>query len=514
MLARLLSFLSFFAVGRGDVYTYPVKSTNLEQAFGVEFYAGHAAPASIAPVSDLHAVHGIETSDGGYVLVGKGVEREDGSVTEAFAVKLSASGSVSWTWKSGVSGDDAANAVIQLPSGGALIVAGWRTRDGVGRRCLTKLDLASGEELWDSPADEFGDSDGQHGAIEMLSVGSDYILMAGVKKKPTKNEMTFKSYGNVFEGTAFVARLPLTALTSSTAPGVSALAWTREFAGYNSAKAARISGSDVAVLLFGEDTTKHASVAMIKADDSSQTLWGPTDYAADQGEGTDIAVTADGTGIVIVGLGGDPGIYDARLSLLSAANGALQWTKSYNAGGTPEIIFHECFGVQALADGYVMSCGSGIEDTTCRTLSGDARQNCEEGRGDLRSGAYPRTAGIWQTFIVRTDLSGELQWSRVDSYKDPCGPDLGSEQWLSSGYGGSSAAEWVVSTSDGGLAVFTDEVFGFGLLKLKANAEFVPSPNNTESCGAITDRASGNAYLHVALWVHLLFFALMQFLHA
>ena len=56
---------------RAEVFTYNVKSKNLTAAMQVQFYeatdGGGGFPGGEV---DLHAVHGIETSDGGYVVVG------------------------------------------------------------------------------------------------------------------------------------------------------------------------------------------------------------------------------------------------------------------------------------------------------------------------------------------------------------------------------------------------------------------------------------------------------------
>lgn len=136
--------------------------------------------SQMAPVEDFHPVNGIETSDGSFVLAGKGIE--SGGQPEAFAIKLSSSdGSYQASWKSNIVGGDAANAVIQLPSGGDLLVAGWRTVGGVGYRCVTKLRLSDLTEVWTAT---FDDSSGANGALEMITLASDGVVLAGLKNKP------------------------------------------------------------------------------------------------------------------------------------------------------------------------------------------------------------------------------------------------------------------------------------------------------------------------------------------
>ena len=136
---------------QADWTNFPVKSINMSAAYPPAFYMaaspeGEASPLqTLAPVTDLHPVMGVEVSDGGFVLVGKGVESDGSSIMEAFAVKLSAAGKVEWAWKSGVSGNDAANAVQQVDD--SLLVVGWRTVGGVGKRCITKLKLSKEAQI-------------------------------------------------------------------------------------------------------------------------------------------------------------------------------------------------------------------------------------------------------------------------------------------------------------------------------------------------------------------------------
>ena len=133
---------------------------------------------------------GIETSDGSFVLTGKALEAEGSAYTEAFAVKLSSTGTLQASWTSGLSSaSDAANAVIQLPSGGDLIIAGWRTVSGVGHRCITKLSLSDLSHVWTAT---FDDSSGSNGALEMITLASDGVLLAGLRNKASLSEMSFK----------------------------------------------------------------------------------------------------------------------------------------------------------------------------------------------------------------------------------------------------------------------------------------------------------------------------------
>lgn len=434
--------------------------------------------SQLAPVTDLHPVHGIQTSDGGYVLTGKGVEKDGDSVTEAWAVKLNSVGDFVWAWRSNISGYDAANAVVQLPGNGDLLIAGWRTMGGVGHRSLTKLAHDSGFEIWTGT---FGDFVSSHGAWEMISLTSDGVLLAGLHRKSSTSEMSFKSYGNVAEGQAVIMKLPFSAVVSGIPPTATNASWVQTFAGFLTSKAARpvtnAANSNIVVLLYAEASAKHATLQMLNS--MGGTLWGPTDYANTQYEGTDVQASADGASVIVSGQGGIPNTYFAKLTKVQAADGTKLWTRTYTAGGTPELIFNECWGAVATSDSYVVACGTGVEN--CEGVTRNTA-DCANGIGDKRSGATPRNAGVWQSLVIGTDTSGNLLWQRVDSYKDPSFPALASS---STAHRTSSAAEWVVATSDGGLAIILDEVSGMGLMKLMP-------PNSTTSANptAVTGNSS------------------------
>lgn len=449
-------------LARAEYYNYPVKSINLDAAAAIDSYVAHGTPDALEPAEDMHAVHGIELAGGGFALVGKALESEDGEHSEAFAVALDAAGAVAWAWASGSGGDDAANSVAQLPDGGDLLVAGWRTVGGVGRRCVVRLDAATGAEV--SVDTDFGDAAGSHGAWESVEVAGERVVLAGLRAKPSLEEMFFKSYGNVWEGTATVSAYDAAALATPL--------WTRDVdfeddgERYNTAKAARVRGTTVAVLLYGEDRSQ-AAVATLDME-KGEVGWGPEAYD-DHGEATDLQWSADGAVLALSGHGGDESdglaTISARLTSVDAASGAKRWTKEFSVGGTPTMIYNECWGLAARSDGgFAVSCGCGIEgNAVCRQHSGDAKTDCLAGRADDRDGAYAVPPGTWLSYVFRVDASGDLLWQRVDSYRDADdGDDRDDPDWEPS----TSAAEWVVATADGGLAVITDEMMGVGVYTL------------------------------------------------
>ena len=239
--------------------------------------------------------------------------------------------------------------------------------------------------------------------------------------------MVFHSYGNVPNGEAILYKFPLSAFTGSTPPSVSDAAWTYSDATHVSVKAAHfLPDGRVAALITGE--TLQSLVVLNGA--TSAVEWGPIDYHAAHGEGTDMKVSADGTMLVIAGQGEHhvhgQGSLAGRLTAVDAATGTRLWTTTFDSGGTPTLIYNECWGVAPTVDNaFVVGCGTGIED--CLGIRNT--DDCAAGRGDLRPGAYLRGATVWQSLVVKIDASGTLLWQRVDSFKEADGAALGSSDW-------------------------------------------------------------------------------------
>ena len=128
------------------------------------------------------------------------------------------------------------------------------------------------------------------------------------------------------------------------------------------------------------------------------------------------------------------------------------------------MIKNECWGLQALKDGYIVGCGTGIED--CIGYTGQKLTDCNSGLGDKSTGAVARPPSVWQSLIIRTDLDGGLLWQRVDQYREEGQPALGEPGWKAQ----SSASEYVLVLPGGGFVSVNDEVNGIGLLRLGAES--------------------------------------------
>jgi len=316
-------------------------------------------------------------------------------------------------------------------------------------------------------------------------------------------------------------KLPMSAVTSSSAPNEASATWTYTTAAYYTAKTAHqltsTDSSNVVILLQKSDAqAKMAAAVMLTS--SGAVSWGPTDYGAVLGEGTDMQPTTDGTNFVITGLGqsstetsstSNPGTYYARIGKYSSSDGSTTFTKGFSACGNPadslcnaQLQYQECWGVTMDSDGgYVVACGTGIENCdTSSTRTADTITDCTNGQADKRSGAYKRAAGKWALLTFKTDSAGTLLWQRVDSYET-------QSRTTSTLASSSSAGEFVVKTSDGGFAIFTDEETGFGIMKLAAagtTTTSTPTASPTSAANSAGSVASSMAPMLVSLLLAIL----------
>ena len=140
------------------------------------------------------------------------------------------------------------------------------------------------------------------------------------------------------------------------------------------------------------------------------------------------------------------------------------------------LIYNECWGVApkyaddgTTHDGYVMSCGTGIEGCAAWgwNLGLFIWLECQ---GDPR--------GTWRALTVATDLEGERVYSRMDSY----GVGIGADPDV-----GNSAGEYVFVNSDGGHVIVTDEGMGMGFLTIAPYTEEIcENPFGGNQASALT----------------------------
>lgn len=350
-------------------------------------------------------------------------------------------------------------------------------------------------EVWTTT--DFGDTTNSHGAWEMINVDATHgVILTGLKEKPDTSDYAFKSGGNCAGGKAVVITMTIASLSANTAPTITDVATTKTYASYHSAKTAHfVSASQMATLLWADGgTTKSATFAVFNPTTGAD-LFTPVEHSLTIGEGTDMKIVGT-THAVISGHFKDSEFnsgYSGRLTKVSLNDGSLVWSKEYSSCGfgsttapidtapldgqcSKDLIYNECWGVALMADGgFALSCGTGIEG--CH--QGNLYADCTAGTGDKRPGAYPHLSGIWSSMTVKTDSAGNLEWQRVDSYRDPRAPALptapnlpmlADEEGTMESAFTSSAGEWVIPINGGtGLAIMTDQQAGIGIQKFVAS---------------------------------------------
>ena len=454
----------------------PPKSANLERAPAVLSYAVTTGELGLEDSHSCVAVS-VAKEPGAVILAGVGLECADDCQTgqskthsDGMAVKMNRDGTLAWGWRSNRNGaNDHMLGVTELPSG-EILLAGYLVDGGVGRRALIKLSSA-GQKIWEF-TDFGGDDASHHGAIELVTMaGTTDVLLAGLKDLPSLDGMGFKSGGNCEFGKAWIAKMPVDKLTKTTPPTRGDISWEKTEATYMTAKAAKAlpDGSVVALMWAGEQNgvaAMSAGIARYTADGLT-TTWGPKNFGNEQKlEGTDIAFTTDGSKIAMSGHGSFLATdkdYSGKRVIISAADGAVLSNTEISAGGVPEMIYNECWGVAAVSDGFVVSCGTGIEG--CGHVSDTNKAACLAGQGDPSTPNMKFGASLWQSMAAKIDLSGTLLWRRVDAYR---GGQAACVECTSFTAGGTSASEWVIANADGTLAFVNDEADGFGVMVLNA----------------------------------------------
>ncbi|MBT3635580.1 MAG: hypothetical protein HN531_01460 [Opitutae bacterium] len=450
------------------------------EAPSVSFYAG-VGEGAIG--EDPHAVHGTQTSDGGYVVGGKSLDA--GGAWDGFLFKVVPSGfsgylnlqepgegNQSYAWSATFGTSSKKDGVNNLASVGDSVFAGGfiSVVDGSQDAILAKYSSSDGSKIWEYVLPEI--TSGLSSAYEVVSSTPDGGLITGGLFDSAKDGLEgFKSYGNPISGKAFVAYYSSSQVSSSVAP--SSPSWRKDFNASLTVKGVRPIGSTGDFILLTSLVESPHIPSLKRLDSQGNLLWEKT-YPT-RSEPTDVCVLAsDGTltGFAFCGHGGkSSGILDSYLTVVDL-NGTVRWTREFGdpaggvgkfagiSSGNAKLIYDESWGIQSTADGgMLVATGTGIEG--CEPWQGsDSNQTriaiLQECVVD------PRTD--WRGMITKFDANGTQVWQRVDSFMPPEG-----------GNASSSACEYVVLLADGKILSVNDEAFGVGLLVLEpeANATFV-----------------------------------------
>jgi hypothetical protein len=411
---------------------------------------------------DPHPVHGVESSDGGFILCGKSIDSEGG--LDGFLLKIGPSlpsgtvfleeegeQSYSWAQTFGSSGTwEVANSVTTTQD--AVFVAGMETTsNGIGHRSLRKYDLVSGGLLW---ATTFASStQGMDSAFESIQSTVDGgVIIAGYSNAEPGSAEGFKSFGNPIGGTANIMYFAAELLENSDAP--SGPSWEQIYRGIGSIRSIRpvIEGGYV----FTASQTEELYVATRINDQGEETWRTPL---SDHGEATDLAVlSVDGisTGVAVVGHKSENEGIDGSVTSMDM-DGTIQWSQLYGNpiggineffgldAGNPKLIYDECWGIQSNNQGgAVIACGTGIEGCDEYGIGTAIRSECN---------SDPRTT--WRSLLIEFDSTGSEIWHRTDSYYFDSEEDAAA-----------TASEHVIRTEAGNYASVMDQDFGIGLLVL------------------------------------------------
>jgi len=286
----------------------------------------------------------------------------------------------------------------------------------------------------------------------------------------------FKSSGQAETGIPVLMKFTADDASSSSPPA--AAHWTYEAPSdqsddyVGSAKVVREAEDGTLMTLVGQQT------ALIKLMANGTLVWAKSYDEPNQG--TDFVHTPNGT--MVTGLrqyinkkvcpqGCE--YVTGELILVSEDGSTTEWAHTFGnppgglnqyAGleaGSPELVYTECWGIQATrdalgkVDGVVTACGTGIEGCSTPGLTRSLKEECMKD---------PRTT--WRSLTMGFNLNGEVLWRRLDNFKDAdTGPRVGT-----------SANEYVFLRDDGSPVGITDEGFGVGLLVMSFNVSSVPTP--------------------------------------
>ena len=294
VLTAALILLSLPGLGREALANTGVS----DNAPGVEFYLGLGEDCC---GEDPHPVHGIETADGGYAVVGKSID--SAGEWNGFIVKVHPENLMGTTflgsdnfsakeWSKQVGSTGKRDGLNNLASNtGGLFAAGFiHSGDGTIDRYLVKYDPATGNQLWEATfSDPIRDRDGAIESVMITKNGG--LVVTGVINAARGNLEGFKSYGNPSTGEAFVAWFSAEQLNANTPP--SAPVWTHSLPDGISGKGIReVSGPIGGYVVVTQSEEDDAGPSVHRLSSEGEILW--SRKYAEHGEATDIAVLKEG----------------------------------------------------------------------------------------------------------------------------------------------------------------------------------------------------------------------------
>jgi hypothetical protein len=396
------------------------------QAPEVEWFKGQGTN------TEEHVHEGMQTSDGGYIAIGHGIESSDAD--DMLIIKIDADGNLEWKQDFGTAGKPGAGyCVAEISDGYITGGAIYDSNSQRTQRFLAKLDLA-GNVVWE----RFYAAAGV-GGIRGIDLTSDGGLVAtGYIHTPNIDEFR----GFVFivdEGDGFIMQL-------DTAGNV---AWEQLIDAPQGTKVREIAeGYAVCSTVWNWTPAAgdHQDFCLIETDSQGNTVWQKY-YGGNEGDHLyDFDLTKDG-GYILGGHTMSYGVNNWDYLLLKVdGDGNEEWHQTFGQprGYDADYIHDEAYGVRQTPDGgYIIAGGSGDEYSYSA------------------SGHPAGPSGEWKAYLVRTDSIGNMLWEGIYPTTSV----------------GNNAAEYIGLTSDGGYIVFVDtdsqappDPNNFGFLKIAAES--------------------------------------------
>ena len=373
--------------------------------------------------TEEHVHEGFQTSDGGYIAIGHGIERSD--FDDMLIIKTDKNGSLLWKQSFGTRDKDGTGYCITEVSDG--YVAGGAIYDSFNKRTqrfLAKLDFA-GNRVWI----KYYRAQGLGGIRGIDATRDGGLVVTGYTNAPDISEFR----GFVFivdDGDGFIMKLD--------AEGK--LEWEKTIDAAQGTKVRELDdGYTVCscVWNWSEDAGDHLDFCLIKTDKKGNTVWRKT-YGGSKGDHLyDFDLTTDG-GYILAGHTVSYGVDNWDYLLMKIdREGEEEWHRIFGQprGYDARWIHDEAYGVRQTPDGgYVICGGSGDE------YAGYSKSDHPAGSSDE-----------WKVYLVKTDPNGETLWEGIY----PPNPV------------GNNGGEYIGLTQDDGYIVFVD-----------TDSQSPPAPNN------------------------------------
>ena len=421
-------------------------------------------------IDSAHPHAGVQSTDGGFYMVGDGVCPEPTNVhRHIFAMKTDADGILQWQTQIGDIGYNYGKWGIQLEDdnfviAGSKSVKSRHSKCGyVEQRALWVLSQENGTILSESIfPNDFGTDNRREGIMCINPMGTsgddeyEYVAtgyVGGESGDCNDDEPMFLIFGGfaflaklVYDPTthSFDAQMEVTFNSSDITDRMIPMQGMRVFDDVTNQRI----GISAASHVDGDDAVQFG---MISIDYSGATLWSnlyPAAHDEQTGSGShpySMIPSSTNDGYVISGLAlrEKTGVPEGRMVKIGS-DGDLLWDRRfvYSLNGHSAEMSVECYGVSVTMDkGYITTCGTGWEGQVEGQVNGVNDRD------------------TWMALLHRTDIDGNVQWQKAYTNQSS----------------GNNAGEFVVTTAEGGYAMYIDaNSFGppetggnFGLMVLE-----------------------------------------------